>query len=316
MRGTPDGRTVVRLRPAPRKDPPSMFFTKVIAGDDGRDGGRDALALARAIAPGAELVLASAYPWDATPSRYLQAGYGDLLRRDTEETLARRRDEAGLSDARLVAIADSSAAHALHRLAEAEGAGLLVIGSSRRGPVGRMLLGDVARSVLHGAPCPVAVAPQDLAAASPATIGVAYDRSPEAAAAVAVAAGLAGTLGARLQLREVVGADLLPAIGGLPLAGMDQLEHDLVAEAQERLDAMLAELPGRVPGTAEAVSGLVAEQLDELAAGVDLLVCGSRGWGTVRRVVLGSTADRLIHHAPCPVLVVPRTAEADDRVGG
>jgi nucleotide-binding universal stress UspA family protein len=56
------------------------------------------------------------------------------------------------------------------------------------------------------------------------------------------------------------------------------------------------------------VTGVVADRLDELATKVDLVVCGSRGWGAVRRVILGSTADRLIHSSPSPVLVVPRTA--------
>ena len=52
------------------------MFNKVIVGDDGLDGGADALALAQALAPNAELVVASAFPWDSTPSRFVQLGYG------------------------------------------------------------------------------------------------------------------------------------------------------------------------------------------------------------------------------------------------
>ncbi|KAM7430276.1 hypothetical protein ABFA07_018981 [Porites harrisoni] len=37
-----------------------------------------------------------------------------------------------------------------------------------------------------------------------------------------------------------------------------------------------------------------------------LIVCGSRGMGTVRRTILGSTSDYIIHHAHCPCLVVPK----------
>ena len=37
-----------------------------------------------------------------------------------------------------------------------------------------------------------------------------------------------------------------------------------------------------------------------------LIVCGSRGMGTVRRTILGSTSDYIIHHAHCPVVVVPK----------
>src|SRR4051794_21267327 len=135
------------------------MFKKVIVGDDGLDGGRDAVALAQAIAPDAELIIASAYPWDATPSRFTQLGYANILRDDTTKALQRRREDAGVPHARIVAIADSSPARGLHRLAEQEHADLLVVGSARRGAVGRMLLGDVSRDVLHGSTCPVAVAP-------------------------------------------------------------------------------------------------------------------------------------------------------------
>ena len=40
--------------------------------------------------------------------------------------------------------------------------------------------------------------------------------------------------------------------------------------------------------------------------GAVLIVCGSRGMGTVRRTILGSTSDYIIHHAHVPVLVVPK----------
>ena len=44
---------------------------------------------------------------------------------------------------------------------------------------------------------------------------------------------------------------------------------------------------------------------------MDLLVVGSRGYGPLRRVLLGSVSSELMHSAPCPVMVVPRTAEFD-----
>ena len=40
--------------------------------------------------------------------------------------------------------------------------------------------------------------------------------------------------------------------------------------------------------------------------GVDLLVAGSRGYGPLMRVLLGSVSTQLVAEAPCPVLVVPR----------
>src|SRR3954467_10559282 len=159
------------------------MFTKVIVGDEGLRGGRDALQTAKVLAPDAELIIATAYPWDSTPSRFVQLGYGNILRDDTRTALRHRRDEAGVEQARIVAIPDTSPARALHRLAEEEHADLIVVGSPRHSRVcpappphsgvGRMLLGDVSRDVLHGAPCAVAVAPLGRDAIAPARVGVA-----------------------------------------------------------------------------------------------------------------------------------------------
>jgi nucleotide-binding universal stress UspA family protein len=287
------------------------MFKKVIVGDDGLDGGRDALALAKAIAPGAEVIIASAYPWDATPSRFVQLGYGNLLRDDTQKALHQRRDESGLPDARIVAIPDSSPARALHRLAEEEHADLVVVGSARHGRMGRMLLGDVSRDVLHGSPCPVAVAPLGREVHAPKKVGIAFDHSPEAERALHAGVELAEALGAAVDVREVVASDLLPAIGGYPITGMDEIEKELVGDAQTRLEAVVGALGSSAEIKAKAVSGAVNDRIEELAQDVDVLVCGSRGWGAVRRVVLGSTANRLIHHAACPVIVMPRATESE-----
>ncbi|MET0511863.1 MAG: universal stress protein [Thermoleophilaceae bacterium] len=50
---------------------------------------------------------------------------------------------------------------------------------------------------------------------------------------------------------------------------------------------------------------------DEASVAVALMVVGSRGYGPMQRVLLGSVSTSLMHSAPCPVMVVPRTAEFD-----
>jgi nucleotide-binding universal stress UspA family protein len=290
-------------------------FTKILVGDDGLEGGADALALARALAPDAEAILVSAYPWDGVPSRFAQLGYGNALRDDTEKALSARLRGSGLADARSVAVPDTSPARALQRLAEAERADLIVIGSARHGAIGRRILGDVGRGVLHGAPCPVVVAPRgyaEAAAAGLASVGVAFDHSPEARHALDVAHALAAERGLTLRVREVVAPEVIPAIGGYPMVNVAELSDELRDDAQARLDAVVGALGGSVPVDAQAVLGATHDRLGELAGEVDLLVCGSRGWGAFRRVVLGSTSDHLVHHAPCPVLVVPGAAETPD----
>ena len=72
---------------------------------------------------------------------------------------------------------------------------------------------------------------------------------------------------------------------------------------------MLAEL-GEI-ATGEVVVGDPATELAYAGNDLDLLVTGSRGYGPVRRLMLGSTSTRLVREAPCPVLVLTRGAEAD-----
>jgi nucleotide-binding universal stress UspA family protein len=64
----------------------------------------------------------------------------------------------------------------------------------------------------------------------------------------------------------------------------------------------LADVEGR------AVYGLAGEELAAFGDQVDILVAGSRGYGPVKRLVLGSTSDYLQRHARCSLLVLPRSA--------
>jgi nucleotide-binding universal stress UspA family protein len=76
----------------------------------------------------------------------------------------------------------------------------------------------------------------------------------------------------------------------------------MLAEANKRV--------GQLPGVeGRAVYGLPGEELAAFGKDVDLLVVGSRGYGPVKRLVLGSTSDFLERHARCSLLVLPRLAE-------
>ena len=70
---------------------------------------------------------------------------------------------------------------------------------------------------------------------------------------------------------------------------------------------MASQIGGERPAvTVRAISGVPAEELIKAGEGADLLVVGSRGSGGFGQLRLGSVSSQVTHHAPCPVVVVPR----------
>jgi nucleotide-binding universal stress UspA family protein len=167
--------------------------------------------------------------------------------------------------------------------------------------------------MLHGAPCSVAIAPQGYAAGAPAQIGelvVGFDGSPEAEIALEEAVELARECGAKIR---IVTAAEPPAIGygkgGGPNYSWHALKEDLKALMRERLDKALASLPDDVPSSGVLVEGKAETALVDSVGEDALLVLGSRAYGPLRRVLLGSVSTPLVRTAPCPVIVHPRPAK-------
>ena len=118
------------------------MFTNVVVGVDNREGGRDAIALAKQLLSGVgELTLAHVYVGESYAYRGVGGQYKAAKRQDHLDQLARARAEAGLR-ARLGWREASSPGRGLHALCEESDADLLVVGSSRRGVLRRVLLGD------------------------------------------------------------------------------------------------------------------------------------------------------------------------------
>lgn len=87
----------------------------------------------------------------------------------------------------------------------------------------------------------------------------------------------------------------------------DSLAGQALAVAQEATEKALAGAGDARPAsvTVEAVLGIPAEELVGASEGADMIVVGSRGTGGFARLLLGSTATQVSHHANCPVLIVP-----------
>jgi nucleotide-binding universal stress UspA family protein len=213
----------------------------------------------------------------------------------------------------------TSAAKALHEAVEERRAGLLVVGSSRRGSRGRVLAGATAARLLSGSPCPVAVAPHGWERHElPKTIGVAFRDTEDGREALRGALALARRAHARLRVVTVVEDGLRAALesdtyrAGRAGKSVEDVigEHEL--SARRAAEKALTGLDGQRQVAAEIESwvGDPVDVLVRLSEHLDLLVCGSRGYGPVRAVLLGAVSRRVVTEARCPVTVVPRGRES------
>jgi nucleotide-binding universal stress UspA family protein len=285
------------------------MYDRIILGYDATEQSRDALELARFLAIQGNRTIVVAHviprppPYDARTREYV--------------TLVRDHDHSVLDPA-LAALAglrvearpieSASPARGLHELAEEEHASLIVIGSTHRGPVGRVVLGSVGEMLAVGTPAAVAVAPKGFAARVPDSIrsvGAGFNRALEGHAALRTAASLASDLGAKLRA----------------IAVDETFMHARHARGRERhQDGSLEEELDRALADVQApdaerllLRGAAAECLAEACTDCDLLVVGSRSYGPLHHTLLGSVSAKLMRTCPAPLLVVPRGV---DQPGG
>jgi nucleotide-binding universal stress UspA family protein len=279
---------------------------RILVGYDGSDGGRDALELTRVLseATGASVLVTTVLPYGPLPIPY------ELLEEEEGERAEPLLEEAGEllgdRDVETRAFGGGTPAGVINDLAEREGATTIVVGSPHRGAIGRTLIGSVADGLLHGAPCEVVVAPQGYASEEHGpfrTVAVAYDDTEEAKRALrrAEEIGLACRSTIVVYTVSAPPAVVLGAGGYAP--AMPPEAGAVVTRTVKAVDQRLA-------ATGRALSGTPAAAIVEacMEIGVDLLVTGSRGYGPLGRVLLGSVSTQLAHKAPCPVLVAPRPA--------
>lgn len=281
------------------------MFDNVLVGVDGKSYGRDAIALAaQLVVPGGRLTLANVRPGELSPFHAITPGLLAEEREASQQLLERERAEADVQ-AELVSVVAPGPGAGLHRQAETQHADLLVVGSCSHSAFGRAMLGDDTRAALNGAPCAVAIAARGYSAnpAPIAKLGVAYNGSAESKRALAVAREAAERTRARVIALEVVAIPTY-AFTGVMAPPMGETIDLLLSDANARMSA----LPG-VEG--RAAYGLAGEELAAFSEELDLLVVGSRGYGPLRRLVLGSTSEYLERHARCSLLVLPRLAEEE-----
>ncbi len=278
------------------------MFKQIAVGVDEQQGGRDAIALAtNLLARDGELTFAHVYTGDPFFYRGASAVVLDLERERALEMLGQACLETGV-EAQVRWRAAPSVGQGLHECCQEINADLLVVGSSRRGLLGRVLIGDDTRASLHDTPCAIAIAPAAYSRAPAAIrkIGVGYDGSPESERALELARLLAADTGAELSAFEAI--LLLPAryftAGPRPLT---EAVNSVVADARSGILAL-----GGIE--AHAAYGHPAEELAVYSAALDLLVIGSRRYRPIGRLLHRSTSQQLTRTAHCPLLVLPSSA--------
>ena len=202
------------------------------------------------------------------------------------------------------ALPPARVARSLQAVIDEERASLVVVGSSKRGVIGRVAPGTTAQRVINGSACPVVVVPHGYDPPNQlTTIGVAFVPTPEGRRALHEAASIAQMLDADLRVLTVV----TPGIGTNASAGpTGEAAERSHAELTATIADSIAGLAGGVRTASEVLVGDPANALVSASQQLDLLVMGSRGYRPGLAVLLGSVSRRVTMRAHCPVLVVSR----------
>lgn len=282
------------------------------------DGSEDAAAASRAAADLSKRLNAELYVIHAWrqhyghmyPSVSRPVDPNPLFQQHAQEILDGEQENLKKMGARITEyyLKSGRPADVILNLSEQIGTELIVMGSRGHGTFRRIALGSVSEEVVHHASCPVLVVRGGERTWPPDRIVVGDDGSEDARRAGDLAMGLARLLGVPTML--VRAHQEPPAPTELP---SDQLElyERMVEESFERDVQALEKRAKEIEGTmgvrseAKVSSGNAAVVLDKAAEETEstLIVVGSRGFGAVRRMALGSVSTKILRAAKGPVLI-------------
>lgn len=301
-----------------------MTHTKeILVGVDGSPASAVALewALGEAVRREWPLRVLCSYSLPSFTAASLDGGYAALDDTTIRESAKAALDVAvGQASGRGVDVTSTlgtgDAAGAL--IAESATAGLTVVGTRGGGGFTDRLLGTVSTALPAHSRSPVVIVPGRGATPSAylpiRKIVVGVDGSPSARVALQHALYEAALWDAELTV--VAGVPMAQGTGMLPWlpAAVDRAQ--VLADVKAGLDVMVGDAAREAGVTPKvhALDGSGAALLTEFSTAVDLVVVGSRGRGGFAGMLLGSTSQSVIHHAACPVLVVPARVEEEDGI--
>jgi nucleotide-binding universal stress UspA family protein len=233
------------------------------------------------------------------------------------EPLASELRSTGV-DATIRVVEHSSPARGVFQVTDEIQPGLIVIGSTHRGKLGRVLLGSTAERLMQGSPSPVVVVPHghEQHQHGVRTVGAGFTPTPEGQEALRTAALLARSAGARLEAIMVLDSEHAAEQSPGLLAGEHHdrsAAEDIAARhrlgAEDALRGAIAEVAADLDVEPDVLFQESADGLVAASERLDLLVLGSRAYGPVGAVTLGGVGRKVTAAASCPVLVLPRGTE-------
>ena len=290
-------------------------FQHIVVATDLSDSGNaawDAAMKLAALAPGCKVtavyavepIIAAGTPELAVFDTSLPA----RIERAEEAILQTRNASPGRSSSH-VRVEAGFAGEIVHTAAEELKAGMIVVASHGRRGLQRFLLGSTAERIVHSAPCAVLVLKPDQTTGEWdqglrfSRILAAYDASSGALLALQTAVELAAQAGGRVLLTE--------AVEELPARYPHQPPPELLTES-ERVQHAVTDLKETIKRQThpelidlEVSAGKPWQFICDAAAqrGATLIVLGPHGHRRFGDILLGSTAERVVRHAPCPVLI-------------
>ena len=282
----------------------------IVAGVDGSASALNAALWAAGEAARRHLPLRLAHAVGLSPLAYSggfrpSPNYANHVESEGRKALAEAAEAIGLAHPDLDVTTVLSGSSSVQTLIDESGdARLVVLGSRGLGGFAGLLAGSNAVALVSHGRCPVAV----IRSGTPVTDGpvvVGVDGSPHSEAAVEIAFEEASLRGVGLTAVHTwveFASDSAYAYARQFVTNMD----DVQASETEQLAASLTDWQGKYPNVTVArvvTRDRPARCLIDHAAGAQLLVVGSRGHGGFTGMLLGSTSQALIYHAPCPLLV-------------
>lgn len=237
--------------------------------------------------------------------------YEDLVREKESERRALMASHASTCKDRGVAVTSTmlrgfSAADSILDYLRGNGVDLVVMGTHGHTGFKRFVYGSVAERVVRLSPVPVLTTHHSVSGDAPGSVLIPVDFSEYSRHAVDYGKALADTLNLQVEYLHVVEQSIHPAYA----AGDVDSIFELDAGLRQRVIDRLIEFTGTGAGAAEfaVLEGKPHKAITRHARerGSGLIVMATRGESGLEHFLIGSTAERVVCIAPCPVLTVGR----------